>query len=55
VNDSKDNNFRYALTGEYEDRLKAVLDPTKVVRTTLRMPDPSLMLTTEALVSGINL
>src|SRR6202521_5483800 len=57
VLDSKDPNFGYnALTGEYEDLVKAVvIDPTKVVRTAFTNAGSiaSLMLTTEALVAEI--
>ena len=56
VNESKDNNGYNALTGEYEDLVKAgVLDPTKVVRTALTNAGSiaALMLTTEALVADI--
>ncbi len=57
VQNAKDPNYGYnALTGEYEDLVKAgVLDPTKVVRTSLQNAGSiaSLMLTTEALVCEI--
>ena len=57
VTDSKDPHFCFnALTGEYGDLVKAgVLDPTKVVRTTLTNAGSiaALMLTTEALVAEI--
>jgi len=56
VSNSKDNNFGYNATGEYEDLVKAgVLDPTKVVRTALTNAGSiaALMLTTEALVADI--
>jgi chaperonin GroEL len=54
ITNSKDNNFGYnALTGEYEDLVKAgVIDPTKVVRTNAGSI-AALMLTTEALVADI--
>ena len=57
VLESKDTNYGFnALSDEYEDLVKAgVLDPTKVVRTTLTNAGSiaSLMLTTEALVAEI--